>query len=213
MWRLKWIYNIFKNLWGFVEGNYSNLLTVSVWCYLRTLKTEIQNDDSNVSKMGVRYLQSCMGFCGWKFTPLTDRLCMVLPVYTEDRDVALRVGITRLIGLKVHWPLGNLDVIFENEISMLVLLIGIFRSSYDNAIRWIPRDLTDGKSTLDQAMAWYRQTTSHYMSKCWLRYVAPYGFTRQQWLWKKCERMWKHLNKFLSQVLKRAVLTQMKIES
>ena len=30
--------------------------------------------------------------------------------------------------------------------------IGIFRYFYDNAIRWMPRDLTDNKSTLVQVM-------------------------------------------------------------
>ena len=44
-----------------------------------------------------------------------------------------------------------------------VLLIGIFRFSHDNALRWMPQDLTDDKSTLVQVMAWYRQATSHYL--------------------------------------------------
>ena len=34
-----------------------------------------------------------------------------------------------------HWPLGDLDVIFENVIFNLALLIGIFKSSYDNVLR------------------------------------------------------------------------------
>ena len=52
----------------------------------------------------------------------------------------------------------------------LVLLTGIFRSSHDNALRWMPQDLTvtDDKSRLVQVMAWCRQTTSHYLSLCWL---------------------------------------------
>ena len=43
-------------------------------------------------------------------------------------------------------------------------------------------DLTDGKSTLMQVMAWCRQATSHYLSQCWPRSMTPYGVTRPQWV-------------------------------
>ena len=46
---------------------------------------------------------------------------------------------------------------FKTATFNLVLLIGIFTSSNDNALRWMPRGLTDGKSTLVQLMAWCRQ--------------------------------------------------------
>ena len=71
---------------------------------------------------------------------------------------------------------------FKSAIFNLVLLIGIFRSSYDNALRWISWDLSDDKSTLVQVMAWCRQATSHYLSQCWPRSVSPYGVTRAQWV-------------------------------
>ena len=51
-----------------------------------------------------------------------------------------------------------------NGIFNLVLLTGIFRSSHDNALQWMPQDLTDDKSTLVQVMAWCRQATSHYLT-------------------------------------------------
>ena len=69
---------------------------------------------------------------------------------------------------------------FKNEIFNLVLLIGIFRSSHDNAFRWMPWDLTDDKSTLVQVMAWCRQAASHYLSKCWPRSLLPYDITKPQ---------------------------------
>ena len=53
---------------------------------------------------------------------------------------------------------------YKNVIFSLALQTGIFRSSYENVIRWMPRDLTDDKSTLGQTMAWCRQATSHYLS-------------------------------------------------
>ena len=64
----------------------------------------------------------------------------------------------------------------------LVLLIGIFTSSKDNALRWMPRDLTDDKSTLVQVMAWCHQATSHYLSQCWPSFMSPYGVIRPQWV-------------------------------
>ena len=67
----------------------------------------------------------------------------------------------------------------KNGIFNLVSLIGIFRS-YDNALRWMPQDLNDDKSTLVQVMAWCHQATSHYLSQCWLSSLSPYGVTRPQ---------------------------------
>ena len=54
--------------------------------------------------------------------------------------------------------------------------------SYEIALRWMPLDLTDGKSTLVQVMAWCRQATSHYLSQCWPRSMSPNGVTRPQWV-------------------------------
>ena len=69
---------------------------------------------------------------------------------------------------------------FKNVIFNLVLLIGIFKSSYDNVLRWMPQDLTDDRSTLVQVMAWCRQATSHYLNQCWPISPTPYGVTRPQ---------------------------------
>ena len=85
-----------------------------------------------------------------------------------------------------HWPLGNINVILKNIIFNLNLLIGIFKSSYDNVIRWMLQDLTDDKSTLVQVMAWCHQATNHYLSQCWPRSPMPYGITRPQWVNYSC---------------------------
>ena len=71
---------------------------------------------------------------------------------------------------------------FENSISNLVSLIGILRSLYDNALRWMPQNITGDKSILGQVMAWYRQATSHSLSQCWPRCMSPYGVIRPQWV-------------------------------
>ena len=75
---------------------------------------------------------------------------------------------------------GRSECDAKNVIFNLVLLIGIFRPSHDNALRWMPQDLTDHKSTLVQVMAWCHQATSHYLSQCWLSSLLPYGVARPQ---------------------------------
>ena len=47
------------------------------------------------------------------------------------------------------------------------------------SVIWMPRVLTDDKSTLVQVMAWCRQATSHYLSQCWPRFMSPYGVTSE----------------------------------
>ena len=71
---------------------------------------------------------------------------------------------------------------FKTAIFNLVLLIGIFTSSNDNALRWMPWDLTHGKSTLVHVMAWCRQAASHYMGQCSPNSMPPDGVTRPQWV-------------------------------
>ena len=63
------------------------------------------------------------------------------------------------------------------------LILAIYTSSIfcEIPIRWI-QHLTGHKSTMVQAMAWCRQATSHYMSQCLLRSLAPYGVTRPKWV-------------------------------
>ena len=75
---------------------------------------------------------------------------------------------------------GRFGCDFKNSIFNLILLIGILRSLYDNAFRWMPRNITDDKSTLIQVMAWCHQATSHYLSQCWPRSMSPYGVIRPQ---------------------------------
>ena len=72
---------------------------------------------------------------------------------------------------------------FKNAIFSLVLLIGIFRSSHDNALRWMPHDLTNHKSTLVQVMAWCCQATSHYLSQGWLISMVSPG--QKELIWSK----------------------------
>ena len=77
---------------------------------------------------------------------------------------------------------GRSECDFKSVVFNLASLIGIFRSSYDNAFRWLPLDLTDDMSSLVQVMAWCRQATSRYLSQNWPSSMIPYGVIRPRWV-------------------------------
>ena len=81
---------------------------------------------------------------------------------------------------------------FKNAIFNHVLLFGIFRSSHDNVLRWMPHDLTADTSTLVQVMAWRRQATSHHVSQCPPSSLSPYGVARPQWVNETTGRLWRY---------------------
>ena len=79
---------------------------------------------------------------------------------------------------------GRFQFNFRKVIFKLTLVNGGWGISYEIALRWMPQDFTDDKSTLVQVMAWCRQATSHYLSQCWPRCMSPNGITRPQWVKK-----------------------------
>ena len=87
---------------------------------------------------------------------------------------------------------GWFEFNFRKVIFKLTLVNGGWRISYKIALRWIPQDFTDDKSTLVQVMAWCRQATSPYLSECWPRSMSPNGVTRPQWV-----SMYLHFISFL----------------
>ena len=73
---------------------------------------------------------------------------------------------------------GRFKFNFRYAIFKLTLVNGGWGISYQIALRWMPLDLTDDKSTLVQVMAWCCQATSHYLSQCWpdlCRHMASLG--------------------------------------
>ena len=112
-----------------------------------------------------------------------------------SRDIACRtvpmicqVTMSRQLIIQLTWYIdswapGRPGCHFNFAIFNLVLLIDFFfRSSNDNAPRWMPWYLTDDRSKLVQVMAWCRQVTSHYLSQCWPSSMSPFGVTRPQWV-------------------------------
>ena len=71
---------------------------------------------------------------------------------------------------------------FRKVIFQLILVIGGWSISCKIVLKWMPMDLTDGKSTLVQVVAWCCQAIRHYLSQCWPRSVLPYGIIRPQWV-------------------------------
>ena len=134
--------------------------------------------------------------CGMCFTVidgfLTWQSCFLFPGgYRSNRrlpDLTSKKRVRAVIFMMNINSLapGRSEYNSKSVIFNLVLLIGVFRS-YDNALWWMPRDLTDDKSTLVQVMAWCRQATSHYLSQCWLSTLSPYGVARPQWVEVTCK--------------------------
>ena len=81
------------------------------------------------------------------------------------------------------WAPGRFEFKFSLVIFKPILVNGGWGISYWIALRWMPQDLTDDKSTLVQVIAWCRQATSHYLSQCWPRSMSPNGVTRPQWVY------------------------------
>ena len=50
------------------------------------------------------------------------------------------------------------------------------------ALRWMPMNFTNKRSSLVQVMAWCRQATSHYVNQYWPRSPTPFGISWPQWV-------------------------------
>ena len=78
-----------------------------------------------------------------------------------------------------HWSLRDLSKILHKWFQAILAIDG-GGISCETDLRSMSMDPTDDKSTLAQVMAWCRQKTSHYLSRCWPRSMSPYGVTRPQ---------------------------------
>ena len=81
---------------------------------------------------------------------------------------------------------------FRKVIFQIILVIDGWSIACKIVLKWMPMDLTDGKSTLDQVMAWCHQATSQYLSQCWSRSLSQYSVIRPQWV-KVCAILLKIL--------------------
>ena len=77
---------------------------------------------------------------------------------------------------------GGFENIFQNVFFKLISWIDTLSNSCETALRSMPQNPSDDKSTLVQVMAWCRQAASHYLSQCCPKSLSPYGVTRPQWV-------------------------------
>ena len=73
--------------------------------------------------------------------------------------------------------------------------------SYEIALRWMPLDLTDDKSTLVQVMAWCQTAPSHYLSQCWPRSRHQMASLGHNELMKMVDEFWWHVTIYIDNTL------------
>ena len=90
-------------------------------------------------------------------------------IWTDDGIVYWRIYASLSLNDLTHWSLGDFNLTWVD---------GGLSISHKIALRWMPLDLSDDKSTLVQVMAWCHQATSHYLSQCWPRSMSLNGVIR-----------------------------------
>ena len=99
----------------------------------------------------------------------------LMKVLTNQRRCYICVYID---GLN-HRLLWNVVVILKVSNT---LQIKFMRNSGEAALRPMPENNYDDKSTLVQVMAWCLMASSHYLSQCWPSSMLPYDATRPWWV-------------------------------
>ena len=72
---------------------------------------------------------------------------------------------------------------FKSVVFKHMFRIKFVSTSSEIALRWIPENTFEGKSTMGQVMAWCSHASSHYLRQCWPRSMSPYGVTRPKWIY------------------------------
>ena len=85
------------------------------------------------------------------------------PVRISDHNLCLVVPWPELID-----PLGR-GTNFKSIFFKLIMQQTSLDTRCEIALSWLPEKLTKEKSTLVEVIAWCRQATSHYLSRCWRR--------------------------------------------
>ena len=130
-----------------------------------------------------------------KFVPKgpINNIPAMVQIMAWRRPVDKPLSEPMVVGLPTHicvtlpqWVNSLVPVRFQRNfrkvIFQLILVIDGWNISCKIVLKWMPMDLTDGKSTLVQVMAWCHQATSHYLSQCWPKSLSPYGVIRPQWV-------------------------------
>ena len=84
-----------------------------------------------------------------------------------------------------HWPLGKVAIILKSVIFKISLCRIVVGALTEIAHRWMPRNLSNEKSTLVK-VAWCRHGlvlsgNKLFLSQCWPRSEVPYGIIMPLW--------------------------------
>ena len=129
----------------------------------------------------------------WYITYMINYICLIFSsvrlstgrrrrIFYKPRERGIPyTTLTRYISLNSLAP-GGFENIFQNVFFKLISWIDTLSNSCETALRSMPQNPSDDKSTLVQVMAWCRQAASHYLSQCCPKSLSPYGVTRPQWV-------------------------------
>ena len=111
-------------------------------------------------------------------------------------------AVTIMVLFLTLWSPGKFERNFSYAVIFKqILVIDGWGTSCEIALILMSLDFTDDQSTFVQVMAWCRQTTSHYLNKCWPRSLKSYGITRPQWvksfIWRSGTCRWNLLVLYL----------------
>ena len=133
-------------------------------------------------------------FCGHNTLPVPTIYCPhelrldagELSRMTMDIQLAYNLSRHQSLGpiaqrALTHWALIEFTEILDKWFPAF-LVINSWCLSCKIALRWMPHNLANEKSTMVRVMVWCRQATSHYMSQCWPRSISSYVVTMPQWV-------------------------------
>ena len=151
-------------IWWYWSG--STWAQIMAWCH------EVPSHYLNLCWLIIRKVQ-------WHSSDMSEdnftRDTSAFNCWKEPWNYSSKISFKSLSGQWVNsLAPGRFQFNFRQVIFKLILVNGGWGISYEIALRWMPLDLTDDKSTLVQVMAWCRQTTSHYLSQCWPRSVTKW---------------------------------------
>ena len=122
-----------------------------------------------------------IGVCAWGVGQWWVNIGDGLVTFEATSQCRTTSMMTKIYNINSLAP-GRFEQNFRSLIFKLISVNDGWGIPCKIALRWMPLDLTDDKSTLVQVMAWCCQATSHYLSQCWPWLMSPYGITRPQWV-------------------------------
>ena len=143
----------------------------------------------------------------------TDIFCYLLSFLHTEMAQIVEIPHGRKGPIYPNYPTvnslapGGFENIFQNVFFKLISWMDTLSNSCETALRSMPQNPSDDKSTLVQVMAWCRQAASHYLSQCCPRSLSPYGVTRPQWVntvW--CRLLWSISSQILTIIRARYVV-------